>query len=340
MGKQFDNMGNRIIRTFLTMMVATGWFVSGYGQKPSVHFESDASNPKRLVIKSDDDSLALFWYDDTLRRPYLHQFFAPGQHLITRGYPLLTRPGDTTDHPHQVGVWLTYEDVNGSDFWNNSPWPAADRKAHLGSIVIDSITEIKNGNPAILSYTARWKDKHGIVVLKEETSYRFSDEMKMRIIDRTTTLTATEPVTIGDVKDGVFGIRLRRELQVPTNGSVHGENGNYLSSEGFTGNDVWGKPAKWVMLSGKLGDDVVSILVADHPKNPGYPAYWHARGYGLFALNSFAQKAFQPALPAKQLVLPVSQSVTLQYRLAVAAGRNALNKEDAGMLANDFGKNR
>ena len=34
------------------------------------------------------------------------------------------------------------------------------------------------------------------------------------------------------------------------------------------------------------------LLILDHPKNPGYPTHWHARGYGLFAANPLGAKVF------------------------------------------------
>jgi hypothetical protein len=40
--------------------------------------------------------------------------------VVTRGWPLNPRPGERVDHPHHVGLWFNYENVNGLDFWNNS----------------------------------------------------------------------------------------------------------------------------------------------------------------------------------------------------------------------------
>ena len=34
------------------------------------------------------------------------------------------------------------------------------------------------------------------------------------------------------------------------------------------------------------------IVMLDHPSNPGFPTYWHARGYGLFAANPMGEKVF------------------------------------------------
>jgi hypothetical protein len=299
----------------------------------AIRFIPDAGHSKRYHILAGADSLALFWYDDTLRKPYLHQVHAPGGKLVTRGYPLLTRPEDTTDHPHQVGIWFTYEDVNGTDFWNNSAWPQPNRAGQLGAIVIDSIAELNNGNPATLRYTARWKDKQGVAVLREETTLTFSSAKNRYIIDRSTRLTALRPATFGDVKDGLMGIRVSRELQVPWPGDTSGANGNYLNSEGLRDNAVWGKRARWVLLHGKWQGETVSILIADHPQNPNYPGYWHARGYGLFALNSLAQKAFQPPLPAWTLELQTGESRTFRYRMVIAQGSKPMSSKEAERLA-------
>src|SRR5690606_40239736 len=54
--------------------------------------------------------------------------------FVTRGWPLDPRPGERVDHPHHVGMWLNYGDVNGLDFWNNSPSIAAEKKDRYGTI--------------------------------------------------------------------------------------------------------------------------------------------------------------------------------------------------------------
>ena len=39
----------------------------------------------------------------------------------------------------------------------------------------------------------------------------------------------------------------------------------------------------------------VAILIFDHPSSYNHPPRWHARGYGLFAVNPFGLKDFEPA---------------------------------------------
>src|SRR5260370_40936750 len=70
--------------------------------------------------------------------------------------------------------------------------------------------------------------------------------------------------------------------------------GHYRSSEGLEGDAVWGTRAHWCTLSGVVEGAPVTIAILDHPTNVGFPTYWHARGYGLFAANPLGRKVFSP----------------------------------------------
>ena len=52
-----------------------------------------------------------------------------------------------------------------------------------------------------------------------------------------------------------------------------------------------------------MGADSVSIAIIDHPQNPNYPTFWHARGYGLFAANPLGEKIFTNGKSEKNLSL-------------------------------------
>ena len=102
-----------------------------------------------------------------------------------------------------------------------------------------------------------------------------------------------------DTKEGMFGLRVARGLEQPADkpevftdaagrpGKVPaldnaGVTGQCVSSEGLKGDAVWGTRARWVLLSGTVESEPVTVVMLDHPDNPGFPTYWHARGYGLF----------------------------------------------------------
>jgi hypothetical protein len=81
------------------------------------------------------------------------------------------------------------------------------------------------------------------------------------------------------------------------------------------------------MLYGKQGSDSTSIIIIDHPSNPGYPTYWHARNYGLFAANPLGQKIFSNGKESMNLTLQKGQSVTFKYRIVIATGKTRLSNE-------------
>ena len=74
------------------------------------------------------------------------------------------------------------------------------------------------------------------------------------------------------------------------------------------------------MLSGTVGQKPFVLAILDHPKNPGYPTYWHARGYGLFAANPFGQEVFSNGKEKLNFTLEPKQSVTFRHRLLILSG--------------------
>ena len=99
-----------------------------------------------------------------------------------------------------------------------------------------------------------------------------------------------------------------------------GVNGVYTSSEGVTGAKVWGTRGRWMALAGKVADEDVVLLMVDHPKNPGYPTYWHARGYGLFAANPLGQAVFSDGKETLDFTLAPGAKATFRHLLLVLPG--------------------
>jgi len=275
--------------------------------------------------------------------------------IVTRGFPLNPLPGEPTDHPHHIGMWLNYENVNGLDFWNNSfAIPAAKKNAY-GWIKTDRIVETKDGTTGLLTYHANWTNQANETLLEETTQFAFSGTDRLRVIDRTTTLKANTEVHFNDAKDGMLGLRLARELQIPTIEDkkftddkgivtvVKGKpdsiaNGNYLTSEGKQGDAAWSTRGRWCKVYAKMGNDSVSITIIDHPQNPNYPTFWHARGYGLFAANPLGEKVFTNGKSAKNLQLKKGESVVFRYRIVIDNGKKTIDSREINILADAFGK--
>lgn len=294
-----------------------------------------------------------FIYPDSLEKPVLYPIRAANGTVVTRGFPLVPRPGEPTDHPHHLGLWFNFENVNGLDFWNNSYAIPAHKKSLYGWIRTDRIIETKSDTTGILTYHANWTNQQKEVLLEETTRFVFSGSSNLRIIDRFTTLKADTDVSFNDAKDGMLGLRLAHELQIPATedqqftdnkgnvtivkgGTDHIANGNYLTSAGKTGNDAWSTRGVWCKVFGKMGADSVSIAIIDHPKNPDYPTFWHARGYGLFAANPLGEKVFTNGKSSLNLKLKKGESVTFRYRIVISNGNNTLNAAELNEMAAKF----
>ena len=65
-----------------------------------------------------------------------------------------------------------------------------------------------------------------------------------------------------------------------------------------------------------MDGEPVTLAMLDHPSNPGFPTYWHARGYGLFAANPLGESIFTEGKKELNLTLEPRQSTTFRYRVA------------------------
>ncbi|HZH72846.1 MAG TPA: PmoA family protein [Mariniphaga sp.] len=310
---------------------------------------------KKVDILIDGSLFTSYIYPDDIKKPVLWPVITAGGNEVTRQYPLKKKEGERVDHPHHIGVWLNYGDVNGLDFWNNSEAIAPEKAQNYGTIYHKSIGKTKSGKgKGSLVTSATWQDHKRNVLLDEVSEYVFSVDGKTRIIDRTTRLKAINgKVKITDNKEGMFAIRVARELELPSKGKVklsdsHGNitevdasgdasvSGSYLSSEGIKDDAVWATRGRWMKLSGVMNGEKVALVIFDHPSNPGYPTYWHARGYGLFAANTLGQSVFSEGKEALNFELNKGQSASFKYRLAVFSSDPSV--QEIEKMASDFSK--
>ena len=344
-----------ILQYFLLNSIAMICATLVFAQKNENVKVVKSSTENKIDVLVNNKPFTSFLYPDTLEKPVLYPVQAADGKMVTRGFPLNPQPGEPTDHPHHLGIWFTYENVNGLDFWNNSYAIPKDKKHLYGWIRTDRIISTSDGKKGTIVYHANWTDQEKNILLEETTELTFSGTEHLRIIDRKTTLKADTIVNFNDAKDGLYGMRLAHALQIPDNKDkefkddkgnvtiVKGEkdaiaNGNYLTSEGKTGDDAWSTRGRWCKVYGKMGNDSVSIAIIDHPGNPNYPTFWHARGYGLFAANPLGEKIFTDGKSSKNLRLKKGESVTFRYRIVIDANNKTLGVEELNKLADDFAR--
>ena len=220
---------NTYLRCNIAVVVAAGavlaagaWVIAGAsaqaGEKGVRLVRDDAK--QRVDVFVDGQPFTAYIYPATQKKPVLFPLRSAKGTLVTRGFPLEPRPGERVDHPHHVGLWFNYGDVNGTDFWNNSD-------------------AVKPGGPAEVRHDraqgrhgraqrggqGRTRSRHGLgagrrqgaVVLKEHTLFVFRGGPGWRSVDRITRLQAQgERVAFTDNKEGVLGLRVARQLEIPS----------------------------------------------------------------------------------------------------------------------------
>jgi len=346
----------RISMRFLSML--TGLIISGIlllscsaneqsGQELAVELKND-KDKQAVEVYVDGKLFTAYLYTDqiaALKKTTLYPIKTARGNDITRGFPLEKRAGERVDHPHHIGMWLNYGDVDGLDFWNNSDAIPEERRDQMGVIRHDQIKKTESGQGSgTLVATMNWLRPDGTVLLKEGATFHFYAQKNLRIIDRFSTLTALDkPVSFKDNKEGMFAIRVTRALEHPSDEPIvlsdaygkktdvpvmdnSGVTGHYLSSTGVEGMDVWGTRAKWVALNGEVNGEKVSVVIFDHPDNVGYPTYWHARGYGLFSANPLGQAVFSDGKEVLNFALEPEKSVTFKYRTVIFSGETSKEK--------------
>ena len=303
---------------------------------------------RRVEVLVDGQPFTAYIWPERLAKPVLYPIRSAAGTLVTRGFPLEPRAGERVDHPHHVGFWFNHGDVNGVDFWNNSETLKPEERARMGSIRQVAIESAKGGSGhGELKVAVDWVMPDGSAAIREQTAFGFGAGAGRRSIDRDTTLTANaRRVVFSDNKEGTLGLRVTRALEEPSKEPLvftdaSGKptavpamdnataNGTYTSSEGVTGAAVWGTRARWVALSGRVAGEDVVLLMLDHPKNPGYPSYWHARGYGLFAANPLGAKVFSNGKEQLNLAIEPGRSVRFQHRLLILSGPFSADRAEA-----------
>jgi hypothetical protein len=304
----------------------------------------------RVDVTIDGKPFTSYLWQTNQRKPILYPVIAPDGTTLTRGNPPL--PGQRTDHPHHAGLWFDYSNVNTIDYWNNSDAIKPEAREKYGSIDFDHIVSSSSGaTSGELVTESTWYPSSDVPtigsnktppVLRQTTRYVFSkltiDGKPARAIAMTVTLTALSSVVFHDDKDGLLAIRVAPFLESATakpqtfldsNGiattvggaASAGASGVYRTSEGKVGDAAWSTRGRWCELTGTTTDGKAeTIAIFDHPTNPNYPTYWHARDYGLFAANPLGQHMFDAKAAPLNFSLDTGKSATFRYRVVILSG--------------------
>jgi hypothetical protein len=135
------------------------------------------------------------------------------------------------------------------------------------------------------------------------------------VLDFDVTIQATAgPVTFGDTKEGMFGVRVASSMDV-----TRKPGGQITNAEGQTDAAAWGQPSAWVDYTGPVEGKTLGIAILNHPESFRYPTTWHVRDYGLFAANPFGWRDFGRKT-AGDYTIPAGQSIAFRYRVILHQG--------------------
>ena len=298
----------------LISLIAFGTAVSSRAESVEIKRDGD-----RIDVRVGGRPFTSYYFGAATAKPYFFPLRSALGTIVTRGFPMVTDiPGEDHDEPHQRAMYFGHGDINGYDFWGEAAFPHWSRHSAstFGRTVFRKLDEMR-GAPESGTLRAEFDlmTPKGDTIATEIQSYIFKGDAQSRIIDCEFTILADHgPVKIGDTKEGTFAIRVVKALDSPP--------GRMVNSEGAVGEKaIWGKKADWVDFSGNVAGEDVGIAMFDHPKNLRYPAYWHARGYGLLAANPFGLREFtHDRHQDGSYTIAAGGSLTLRYRVLIHQG--------------------
>ena len=242
-------------------------------------------------------------------KPYCYPVIGPTGKMVTRSYPMEGVPRESTDHKHHRSFWFTFGDVNGIDFWSESP--------KAGKIVHREFEKLVSGPVyGLIRSRNDWIAPDGKKVCEDVRELRVYRTTNGRLMDFDVTIRATDGrVELGDTKEGMMAFRVASSMEVDR-GRGHIEN-----SRGHRDKSAWGKQAEWCDYYGPVDGKTVGIAVMNHPSSFRHPTYWHVRTYGLLAANPFGMRAFtRGSMSVGRYIIPAGGAVTFRYRIFIHEG--------------------
>ncbi len=296
-----------------------------YHLKKSISVNSDMvavrENSRDIEVKIGTTLFTKYTTHSGPNKPFFYPIYTPDGHHLTRQWPVEDVASDTHDHPHHRGLWFTHGSVNGVDFWGETPG--------TGKTVATGFKELVSG-PVCGSFitTSDWLNPDGSLAATDNRTIAITLLPNGdRLLDFEIVFKPHgKPVVFGDTKEGMFGLRTTDTL-APSR--KHG--GHMINSEGQKDGDCWAKKASWVDYYGPIsGESTYGISMFDNSANLRHPQTWHARDYGLFAVNPFGLHDFgMGAKGAGDYTVPADGSMTLKYRLLFHKG----DTETGGVIA-------
>ena len=128
----------------------------------------------------------------------------------------------------------------------------------------------------------------------------------------------------GDTKEGMFAIRLAAPLEEeqPKNIPEPKRTGKLVNAQNKSARRTYGASGpNGPTIPARSTERRSGSAIFDHPSNPRFPTYWHARAYGLFATNIFGLHDFENDKARDgSLTIKPGQPLRFRFRVVIHPG--------------------
>jgi hypothetical protein len=298
-------------------LVVAASIVSSMMGRPLVAHEFSVERSERGAFVKIDGEMFCEYLTRQGHQPAVWPIIGPTGKPMTRQYPMGPLLQDEKDdHLHHVSLWFAHGNVNGFDFWTAREVAGSHKENHIAHR--EFVTAEGSGGEAKIVTRNDWisEDKK---VCEDERTLLFGGDDNVRWIDFTINLKATlGDVTLGETKEGTFGVRVSGPLTVDAR-----QGAEIVNSRGQHNADAWGMFADWVDDYGPVDGETIGVAMFNHPSNFRNPTRWHARTYGLLAANPFGDAEFpKDSFAPKQesVTIAKGQELPLRYRVLLHRG--------------------
>jgi hypothetical protein len=315
---------------------------------PKIEF---VESKDKIDVKVDGKIATTYIYGDNRSKPSLVPVRTLSGIELTRRYPLTELAGGSDNEPHHVGVYFTADQVNGTDFWNNTK--SSPQIKHIKT------KQVTGGDgKGTLSILTNWINEKGTVVIEENRTMTFitGQNEGEYAIDISADLTAkVDKVVFEDIEEGVCAFRLSDYLR-EAKGDNYPQPGKPLPKESVKGTgmffssngdqraeNIWGRRARWVAMQGVRDEKVVGVAMLNHPESLNYPTYWHVRAYGLLSGNPLGQGDFLRQSkyqnnPVLWLNMTIKKDQTIHFRFLIIMFEGIKTQDQIEQRYKDFVK--
>ncbi|MEX0717594.1 MAG: PmoA family protein [Planctomycetaceae bacterium] len=243
--------------------------------------------------------------DERISRPFFANLHAPSGRRATRPHPPVDGDGLTDHATMHPGVWLSFGDISGADFWRNRA-----RVEHV------EFVEEPTGDADRASFAVRNRYLSGEkVVCTEVARYEILVRPEGYLLVWNSEFSNSEQsFAFGDQEEMGLGVRVASPL------SVQSGTGRIVNAEGDRDEKgAGGKQSAWCDYSGNVEGERVGVLLMPHPEN-FRKSWFHARDYGFLAANPFGRNAFTRGERSRVVVKP-GETFRLRFGVLIHSGR-------------------